>query len=466
MKKTVFAFLAVLLLVSPLFGAYNSWGIPDSSEIRSQLSERWFENTLENVRTNMPEIYVNSAGQRFQIRLEEAESTFNIFVSPSAEINVRIYSDKGTRVERQEVFPGDNPGSWVLVRDKRTGKPLRIRYYFSANSEVYVQFTPHNKIALADMVIFDNYVKKGIPTGIPFTTFYKASFQDVLDATKNILPWDYVTVDHTIYHSNQQMAAVIREKLPSILYVQDAMYDEKNELVKISDGKPFGKNDPDVSGVQKDDKNLYLSSAGFVKWIADGLVEPIAGSGLKREPLIQPTTQVKDIGHQGILSQKYDLFFALNWVRNLASAVTSVYTGRTYLYNESGTDVTVNPFSGSISGTPKSFNGIVNSVTFVEDTGYDVSVLKSLLYLLAATEPDMAYLGAIRGTDRTVSPEIKAFNECVIFLPYFKSNDVFDCFVFMNGRAMTLEDFCLIYKEEYVYLTKVRSSENFFPYGL
>ena len=80
MKKTVFAFLAVLLLVSPLFGAYNSWGIPDSSEIRSQLSERWFENTLENVRTNMPEIYVNSAGQRFQIRLEEAESTFNIFV--------------------------------------------------------------------------------------------------------------------------------------------------------------------------------------------------------------------------------------------------------------------------------------------------------------------------------------------------------------------------------------------------
>ena len=160
MKKRALLFIITLLMLSPLFAAYNSWGIPDSSEIRTQLSERWFENTLENVRTNMPEIYVNSAGQRFQIRLEEAESTFNIFVSPSAEINVRIYSDKGTRVERQEVFPGDNPGSWVLVRDKRSGKPLRIRYYFSANSEVYIQFTPHNKIALADMVIFDNFVKK------------------------------------------------------------------------------------------------------------------------------------------------------------------------------------------------------------------------------------------------------------------------------------------------------------------
>lgn len=459
MKKTVFAFIAVLLLVSPLFGAYNSWGIPDSSEIREQLSERWFENTLENVRTNMPEVYINSAGQKFQIRLEEAESTFNIFVSPSAEINVRIYSDKGTRVERQEVFPGDNAGSWVLVRDKRTGKPLRIRYYFSANSEVYVQFTPHNKIALADMVIFDNYVKKGIPTGVPFTSLYKASFQDVLDITKNILPWEYVTVDHTIYHSNQQMAAVIRENLPYILFVQDAMYDENNELIKISNGKPFDKD-------EQDDSRLYLSSAGFVKWIADGLVEPVAGSQLKREPLIQPTTEVKDIGYQGVLSQKYDLFFSLNWIRNLASAVTSVYTGRTYLYNESGTDVTVNPFSGTISGNTKSFNGISNSVTFVQDSGYNVGVLKSLMYLLAATEPDMAYFGAIRGTDRTVTPEIKAFNECVIFLPYFKSNDLFDCFVFMNGRAMTLEDFCLIYKEELVYLTKVRASENFFPYSV
>jgi hypothetical protein len=36
----------------------------------------------------------------------------------------------------------------------------------------------------------------------------------------------------------------------------------------------------------------------------------------------------------------------------------------------------------------------------------------------------------------------------------------------MNGRAMTLEDFCLIYKEELVYLTKVRASENFFPYSV
>ena len=93
-------------------------------------------------------------------------------------------------------------------------------------------------------------------------------------------------------------------------------------------------------------------------------------------------------------------------------------------------------------------------------------MLKSLLYLLAASEPDAFYFGAIRGTDRSVSPEIKAFNECVAFFPYFDSNGLFNCFVFMNGRAIKLEDFCLLYQDDFVYLTRVRSAEEFYPYSI
>ena len=205
-------------------------------------------------------------------------------------------------------------------------------------------------------------------------------------------------------------------------------------------------------------KKLSLSSAGFVKWIADGLVEPIAGGRLKREPLLRETVQVKENGHQGVLSQKYNLFFSLDWIRNLASAVMSVYSGKTYLFNQSGVDVTINPFASTITD----FN-VANIVTFIENTGYSVSVLRSMMYVLAATEPGTLYFGAIRGTDRTVSPEIKAFNECVAFFPYFQDDGGFYCEVFMNGREMTLEDFCLYYQDDFVYLTRVKSSEQFFP---
>ena len=230
------------------------------------------------------------------------------------------------------------------------------------------------------------------------------------------------------------------------------MYDENNDLVHISTGKKFDKS-------EIDDEKLSLSSAGFVKWIGDGLVEPLTGGMLKREPLLQETVTVRDTGRQGVLSQQYSLFFGLDWIRNLASAIISVYTGITYMSNQSGVDVTINPFASTYTES-----GIANIVTFIENTGYSVPVLKSLLYVLASTEPGTFYLGAIRSTDRSVSPEIKTFNDCVAFFPYFQDDGSFACGVFMNGREISLDDFCLLYEEDFVYLTKVKASEKFFPY--
>ncbi len=452
--KKLLCLITVLCAVLPVFAAYNRLGIPDSSEIRVGLEEQWFTAPLEVIRQNAPEIRANNNGEKFQIRLEENDSTFNVFVSPRALIKVNVYSDKGMFTEEQELYPGDAAGSWVLIRDKRTGKPLRIRYYFLRNSEVFLQFTPQGKIALADLVIFGYYAARGVPTGMPFEKFYSASFEDVMTITESKLPWNYVLTDPQQYDGIKQMIAVIREKLPAITLVQDAMYDENGELVHISNGRKFEKTETaDIP-----EENLLLSSAGFVKWIADGLVEPMSGGLLKRDPLIKETVNVKDNGRQGVLSQKYDLFFSLNWVRNLSSAVVSVYAGKTYLFNQSGVDVTVNPFASSITD-----KGVANTVTFVENSGHTVAVLPSLLYVLAATEPSTLYLAAIRGTDRTVSPEIMAFNDCVAFFPYFQEDGSFACNVFMNGREMSLENFCYYYAEDFVYLTRIKSSERFFP---
>ena len=451
LNRTILVALFSLLFVSPLFAAYNSWGIPDSSEIRKGLTERWFEASLDAVRMNLPEIYDNNAGEKFQVRLEESDSTYMIYVAPCAVINVNVYSSKGVSLEQQEVYPGDAPGSWVLVRNKKTDEPIRIRWYFSVNSDVYVQFTPYGKTAFADLVIYGNYASKGSSTGVPFSALYGASFEDILNMTAVSLPWKYVTIDDDRYDGVLQMAGMIQKNLGKIMYVPNAMYDEDGKLVQITNGQPFNSENIDSN-------KLYLSSAGFLKWIADGLVEPIAGSKLKRQPLLVETVSVKETGYQGIMSQKYNLFFSLDWIRNLAAAIMSVNTGRLYLFNESGADVTVNPFAASIGA-----NGTLNTVTFIEDTGYSLSVLKSLLYVLAATEPGNIYFGAIRETDKTVTPEIKVFNDCVVFLPYFSSNGSFGCFVYMNGKQISLEDFCMLYADENVYLTRVRANEQFYP---
>lgn len=454
MKKLngkIFIGLFLLLLAAPVFADYNSWGIPDSSEIRKGLKERWFEASLEDVRMNLPEIYDNDAGQKFQVRLEESDTTYMIFVAPCATINVKVYSNKGMSYEQQEIYPGEAPGSWVLVRDKKTNKPIRIRWYFSVDSDIYVQFTPYGRTAVADLLIYGNYASKGASTGIPFDKLYEISFADVMKMTSISLPWKYVTVDGDKFGSVLQMAGMIQKNLGRVMFVQNAMYDEDGKLIQITNGKAFDTENQDPA-------KLYLSSAGFVKWIADGLVEPIAGTKLKRAPLVKETVTVKENGYQGVLSQKYNLFFALDWIRNLAAAITSVNNGKVYMYNEAGTDVTINPFAATISGA-----GTVNTVTFIEDTGYNVSVLKSLLYVLAATESGNFYFGAIRETDKTITPEIKVFNDCVAFFPYFSSNGSFGCFVYMNGKQISLDDFCMIYPDAYIYLTRARASKDFYP---
>ena len=62
LNRKILAGLILLVSIFPLYAAYNSWGIPDSSEIRKGLRERWFEASLDEVRMNLPEIYDNNAG--------------------------------------------------------------------------------------------------------------------------------------------------------------------------------------------------------------------------------------------------------------------------------------------------------------------------------------------------------------------------------------------------------------------
>ena len=455
-KKTVLSFLILFAAgFARLFAAYNTLGIPDSAEIRAGLTENWFEAPLEMVRQNKAELFTNDIGQEFQVRMEEDESFFYIFVSPKTTINIKVVSDTKTHIEQKTYYPRDVAGSFVLVRDKLSGKTLSARYYFLKDSGVYVQFTPYGKSALADLVIFGNYAARGAPTGLPFSYYYSSSFDNVMKTTETKIPWNYVLTSQNEYHGVRQMSAVIDEALPQIKYAPDAMYDGDGHLVHVASGRPFAF---DELGKTSVGQSLFLSSAGFLKWICDGLVEPIAGAQLKREPLVQDTVWVKDNGHQGVLSQKYKLYFGLNWIRNLASAVISVYANKNYMFNQSGVDVTINPFASSIKD-----KGVATSVTFIENTGYRIQVLKSLLYVLAATEPDTFYLGAIRETDRSVSPEVTVFNQNAVFFPYFLDDGTFACIVYMNGNKLTLDEFMRLYQSDFLYLTKVKSNEQFFP---
>ena len=455
-KRMGFLSLLLMLAVLPAFAVYNRQGIPDSSEIRQKLVESWFTAPVEAVRGKMPELHRNNIGTVFQVRPEEDGNHLMIIIAPRQKLAVDMYSGGQVHASTVDVYPATNAGSWILFRDIKTGSPEFIRYYFANDSGVFMQISSVGSKALADFVVYGSYAARGVPVGIPFQRLYKTSFQEVFDLTEKTLPWNYINIMPALYHPVLQMIAVVRENLDRIHYLEDAAYDEDGNPIYISTGK-HRVEAPEIVEAG----GLALSSAGFLKWIVDGLVIPVAGSYTRLDPLLVPTVEFRQGSFAESVQGEYEVSFSLNWTRNLAAAVLSIYSGRNFYHDTSGCDVQIEPFSSEVSASGQ----IVNSLGYLEDSGYKINSIKGLLYVLAATEPGKMYLGAVRQSNTNLpdSPEVHFFTEAVAIFPYFNAYNQFEVVIFEKGREISLETFMEKYKDSYLHLVRINASERFFP---
>ena len=455
-KRMGFLCLLMIMIGASSFALYNRQGIPDSSEIRQNLVESWFTAPLEAVRGRMPELHRNNVGTVFQVRAEENDDYLMIIVAPRQKMAVDMYSGGEVMSSSVDVYPANNSGSWILYRNPTTGAPLFIRYYFASDAEVFMQINSMGSKSVADFVVYGSYAARGVPVGIPFQRLYKASFLEVHELTKQTLPWNYINTMPALYHPVLQMIAVIRENLDRIHFLEDAAYDEDGSPIYISTGKQRIES-PEIAEAGE----LALSSAGFLKWIVDGLVIPVAGSYTRLDPLVNPTVEFRQGSFAEGIREEYEVSFSLNWTRNLAAAVLSIYSGRNFYHNTSGCDVQIEPFSSEVGKDGK----LANSLGYLQDSGYRINTIKGLLYVLAATEPGKMYLGAVRQNNRSVTetPEVHFFTESVAIFPYFDAYNRFEVVIFEKGKEISLEAFMEKYKDSYLHLVRINASERFFP---
>lgn len=456
MRRRYVGAMLLALCALPLCAEYNRLGVPDSTAIRRAVAERWFSAPLDDVRQFRAEIRTNEIGERFQVRLEENATDYVIIVAPEVRMNVDFYTEHGVETQVSTEYPGDACGAWLLFKDVATGKAKKIRWYVTNNSDVYVQFTPGRNKTLGDFVIDDCYAARSVPVGFVFDQLYTASLADVLKMTENALPWRYAEIFPGAYAPKYSMMNGIRKNLSRISYAEDAAYDENGKPVRISDGKPRV-----VDASELENGTLSLSAAGFVKWVVDGLVEPLSGSGLKMLPLVQPTVVYDPLSYAGMQEAEESISFMLDWTRNLAAARVSVQARKDYRYAESGVDVAIEPFSGEMTE-----NGIMQTAGYIRNSGYAIARLRPILYVLAVTEPTYCYLAAVRR--RYVSadgsaPELYKFDQTAVLFPFFDQNGRFAVTVFENGTEVPFNAFVQKYKHSFVHLTRVLTSEDFFP---
>lgn len=446
--------------------------IPESASCRKELIETWFMQDPEILRAAEPQVLQNRVGDYFLVRQEEENGQMRIIVAPlvrqkvlmavnnlevpsenraapsaesaadlqtgvqpvtvipsnagkaSAPAAVSEKSAEGKNVPAAlppenehtakeiwiETWPEPAPGSWVLYRDALTGKPLRIRYYIVPDGEVYADFFPGKEKCLADFVVFGAVAAGGVPVPVGFDRFYTATLEELSHLTRYTLPWNYTKVFSYSYDGVKQMIGLVRFLLPSL----------------HKSGKISGEG----------------ASLNFVKWIVDGLVKPLTGGTVRLE---EEQTDAKSLEN----------------IRTLAAAAISARTDIVYDRNTSGADVKTDAFAYYIDA-----DGVPKNTGYAFNSGYPVELLKPLFYVLAVTEADRFFLGAVRqGTVQTAggTAERQVFTGTAAFFPWFDSQGRFRLSVFEKGEEYTIDEFAKKYRGGFVSLVRIKASRDFFP---
>lgn len=439
MKKSItFVTIFSLFLAAVCLPAYTETGIfsiPDSSEIRIDAMEAWVTAPVSAVLEQDSQVHKTELGQVFQISSEAIGSELVIKVAPR---------------DNTYQFPATNPGCWILYRSLETGKLLRIHVFFQNDPNVYIRLRPDSQPdkpkSKADLIIYGAYAARGVPIGLGFEDLAQISFSALYDLTCDTIPWNYVKNDSRKYVNNLAMIEKIRENLPRFEYIEDAGYDENENPVFISTGEQR-------SGTPG---KLGVNCSGFTKWIIDGITIFLTGNGVRLDVLKTPTIDVSGTLYAAVAPSE-EMFRSFDWIRNLSSAVVSAAMDKNFIPGLSGLDVESNPFA-SVE-TP---DGIAYTDGFVKNAGYNISMLKSLFYVLAATEPDLLYLGAVK-TGKKGEPETWTFHHDLAFFPYFDAAGICRIIVFESGSETDFDTFVAANPDAYVYLCRVKSAARFNP---
>lgn len=417
--------------------------MPESASVRRGLVDSWFTENTAVLAEKGAEIVKNEAGEVFQVRYEERFGSdggviCSVIVAPQKKKPIILYTDAGEVETYQAVYPYGTAGTWEVELDRMTSDPLCIRYFFAGDSDVFVQFRPgirgYASKSVVDFLVFGEYAARNVTTGITMEQLYTMSLEDVVELTEHSLPWVDGEFYPELYENNMQMSAVIQEHLDEFVYVENAVYDEYGKLFMLKDAAL-----PEV-----DESHRAISGVGFMKWIVDGLVRPVSGSGLRINPLLKATTVTSE--DTGTISDAYDTTLALDWTHNLATAAVSVITGINYSFETSGVNVHPTQFSAK----------------YTENAGYPINDLKPILYLISANETSYFFLGAVRHEVKEKGSFV-TYNECAAFFPYFTKNGSFMVDVFADGEMYTLDEYIENHTGDMIQLTRINSSLQFFP---
>jgi hypothetical protein len=408
--------------------------IPDDSKLRQTLKDTWLTDSPVRVMARRAETHALPGGDEVEARLEIDASGFTVLLARRA----------GTG------FPGWAQGSWTLTRNRRTGEFEHIRIFLRSDPYTYIQIRPDERDSgktLLDAVVYDAFIRRGLPLPFSFDRALTMSLDDILSFAGERFPARYYEPSRDDYRDVRSFIAQVRANIGGLQFGDDGAIDERGEYVFIATLEP-----------QRNEQGLNCS--GFAKWLIDGIVQPLTGKKLTINELKAP------YGDRGTgITQPWDalrdLFFGLDWTRNLAAAVQeALYPGKRIPLSEF--EVRDAPFTQIITRT----GGRAEVASYPEpiiDAGFAAEGIHALLYTLAIDDPGNFYLAAVSDDRGGPRPRLRRYFHVAALVPYFDTNGVFRVVVFESVEETQFARFKVRYPGHFINLVRI-PVENTFSY--
>jgi hypothetical protein len=418
--------------------------IEDDSALRAAIKDSWLIETPSSVLRNRPFTRVLPGGSPIQVRTETRGNELSVILAR----------------EWNGTFPGWAQGSWVLTRFM-DGAYERIRIFLHSDPYTYIQFRPMESAgggvpgggnpargkSLLDVVLYEAYVVRGLPLGLPLENLLTMPLNEIFDAFGDKFPARYFDPDPDMYRDLRELVQNVRAELPKLEFADDGAIDENGRYVFIETLAP--QNAAENSG--------GLNCSGFTKWFVDGLLYPVTGRLLPIAPLKEATVKSRSS-----LSENYaeirDPYFGLDWTRNLAMEAARVFRSPALAAVEE-VEVRSENFAALIDrrgggASVKSYPG------FLPGAGFGIEGLKPLLYTLAVNEPGYVYLVSVN--DETgPAPRMRRHYHDAVLIPYFNEYGVFQTTVFESAAETSLNAFIARYPGHMVNLVRIPAEGRF-----
>jgi len=442
--------------------------ISDDSLLRSGLKSTWMIDSVNRVLAQRPRIEALETGERVQISTREGRDEFMVIFAREL-IRGRAATDSAPAAERTATgqFPGWAQGSWMLTRNKNTGYPTLVRIYLRSDQNTHIQFRPFevDKVYM-DVVLYGAYVARSIPIAVPpvsqgitptayasFERLYTMQLNDILRLAGNKFPLRYFEADPTIYRDSRRFINQVRQRIGNLRYADDGAFDENGNYVFIETLQSQTSSHPG------------LNCSGFVKWLIDGILRPVTGSRLPITPLKQPFGQ-RGSSFTELWEESRDVFFGLDWIRNLASIANS--TLRSSGYGVLEEFEVRNDFFSLLSVMQNNSVVIESYPGFMNEAGYEIEGLHPLLYALAVDDPFTFYLAAISDeistpTSPRGTPRLRQYYHVAALVPYFDEYGDFKIVVFESAEETSFGSFRTRYPGQFINLVRIPVPSRFDP---